>query len=109
MAKFARTFPEAEIVQTLSAQLMWSHLTTLLDKIKDREQLLWYAERNSENGWTVDMLKEQIDNQLYARQALTQKTSNFHSRLPIPQGDLAEKTMKDPVYIRFHTVPRGND
>jgi hypothetical protein len=34
MAKFAKTNPDLEIVQTISAQLSWSHNTTLLDKVK---------------------------------------------------------------------------
>ncbi|MCL1794652.1 MAG: DUF1016 N-terminal domain-containing protein [Oscillospiraceae bacterium] len=96
MAKFAKTFPETEMVQSLTAQLTWTHSNALLDKIKDRDVFLWYAERNSESGWTVDTLKEQIENGLYERQALTKKTSNFQKRLTPPQSDLAEQTLKDP-------------
>ena len=33
MAKFAKTNPDLEIVQTISAQLSWSHNTALLDKV----------------------------------------------------------------------------
>ena len=57
MAMFAKNFPDLEIVQTLSAQLTWSHNTALLDKVKDYGIFLWYAERNSEAGWTLDLLK----------------------------------------------------
>ncbi|MDD3043820.1 MAG: DUF1016 N-terminal domain-containing protein, partial [Methanosarcinaceae archaeon] len=37
MRKFAEDFPDAEIVQTLSAELSWSHTTMLLDKVKEVE------------------------------------------------------------------------
>jgi Protein of unknown function (DUF1016). len=37
MAKFAKTFPEIEIVQSLTAQLTWTHSNALLDKVKDRD------------------------------------------------------------------------
>jgi len=80
MAKFARTFPDFEIVQLLTAQLTWTHSNVLLDKIKDLDIFLWYAERNGEAGWTVETLKEQIESSLYERQALTRKASNFQKR-----------------------------
>jgi predicted nuclease of restriction endonuclease-like (RecB) superfamily len=43
MAKFAKTTHDLEIVQTISAQLSWSHNTALLDKVKDDKKRLWYA------------------------------------------------------------------
>ena len=95
------------IVQSLTAQLTWTHSNALLDKVKDRDIFLWYAERNSEAGWTVDTLKEQIESGLYERQALTKKVSNFHQRLMPPQGDLAEQTMKDPFMFDFIQYREG--
>lgn len=44
MAKFAALFPEQEIVQEVLAQITWYHVVTLMDKVKDRPILLWYAE-----------------------------------------------------------------
>jgi predicted nuclease of restriction endonuclease-like (RecB) superfamily len=107
MSKFAKTFPEFEIVQSLTAQLTWTHSNALLDKVKDRDIFLWYAERNSEAGWTVDALKEQIENGLYERQALAKKASNFQQRLMPPQSDLAEQTMKDPYMFDFIQYREG--
>ena len=107
MAKFAKTFPEIEIVQSLTAQLTWTHSNALLDKVKDRDIFLWYAGRNREEGWTVETLKEQIENSLYERQALTNKTSNFQQRLMPPQSDLAEQTMKDPYMFDFIQYREG--
>ena len=107
MAKFAKTFPELEIVQLLTAQLTWTHSSTLLDKVKDRDIFLWYAKRNGESGWTVETLKEQIENGLYERQALAHKSSNFQKRLKPPQSDLAEQTMKDPYMFDFISYREG--
>ena len=36
MLRFAREYPDLEVVQTLSAQLSWSHHLALLDKAQDR-------------------------------------------------------------------------
>ena len=101
MAKFSKTFPEFEIVQSLTAQLTWTHSNALLDKVKNREVFLWYAEQNYKAGWTVDILKEQVESKLYERQILTIKTSNFQKRLRPPQSDLAEQAMKDPYMFDF--------
>ena len=107
MAKFAKVFPDIEIVQLLTAQLTWTHSNVLLDKVKDRDIFLWYAARNSESSWTVDILKEQIENSLYERQMVTKKASNFQQRLVPPQSDLAEQTMKDPYIFDFIQYREG--
>jgi predicted nuclease of restriction endonuclease-like (RecB) superfamily len=107
MVKFYKTFPDLEIVQSLTAQLTWTHSNALLDKVKDHDEFLWYAERNSESGWSVDMLKEQIENRLYERQALTKKSNNFRERLLPPQSDLAIQTLKDPYMFDFIQYREG--
>ena len=38
MAKFAATYEDEEFVQTVSAQIPWSHNTAILDKVKTPEQ-----------------------------------------------------------------------
>ncbi|MDR2932089.1 MAG: PDDEXK nuclease domain-containing protein [Oscillospiraceae bacterium] len=107
MAKFYKTFPDFEIVQSLTAQLTWTHSNVLLDKVKGQDEFLWYAQRNSESGWSVDLLKEQIENKLYERQVLTKKTNNFQERLTPPQSDLALQTMKDPYMFDFIQYREG--
>ena len=107
MAKFAKTFPELEIVQSLTAQITWTHSNVLLDKVKDYSAMLWYAKRAAETGWTVDTFKEQIDYKLYERQALVQKATNFQERLELPQSELAEQTMKDPYMFDFVPYREG--
>jgi predicted nuclease of restriction endonuclease-like (RecB) superfamily len=107
MAKFAKTIPNPQIVQTVSAQLSWSHNTTLLDKVKDDKKRLWYAQESSENGWSLSTLEQQIEFKTYERQALAKKTTNFRSRLSEPQSDLAIQTLKDPYIFDFITYREG--
>ena len=47
MAKFAKLFPDLEIVQAVLAQITWYHNITLLDKVKDPDMLIWYAEQTA--------------------------------------------------------------
>ncbi len=101
MAKFAQTYPDREFVQTVSAQIPWSHNIAILDKVKDPEVRLWYTQKTIENGWSHNVLIHQIESGLYQRQALTDKVSNFERRLPSPQSELAVQTMKDPYIFDF--------
>ena len=50
MAKFAATYPDREFVQTVSAQIPWSHNVAILDKVKTKEQREWYIRKTAENG-----------------------------------------------------------
>ncbi len=104
MAKFAAAYPNDEndeFVQQPVAQIPWGHNITLLDKLSDNEERLWYAEKIAENGWSRNVLVHQIESRLYQRQVLAEKVSNFESRLPSPQSELAAQTMKDPYIFDF--------
>lgn len=100
MAKFAAEYTE-EIVQEALAQITWYHNITLMDKIHDIDKRLWYAHKIAENGWSRNVLVHQIESGLYERQATVDKISNFESRLPAPQSELAVQTMKDPYVFDF--------
>lgn len=100
MAKFAAEYTE-EIVQEALAQITWYHNITLMDKIHDIDKRLWYAKKIAENGWSRNVLVHQIESGLYERQATVDKISNFESRLPALQSELAVQTMKDPYVFDF--------
>ena len=101
MAKFAQTYPDREFVQTVSTQIPWSHNISILDKVKDPEERIWYIQKTRENGWSHNVLIHQIESGLYQRQVLADKVSNFENRLPSPQSELAVQTMKDPYIFDF--------
>ena len=101
MAKFASTYPDDEFVQTVSAQISWSHNIAIIDKVKDQQKRIWYINQSYANGWSHDVLIHQIETDLYGRQALPEKVSNFPARLPSSQSDLATQMMKDPYVFDF--------
>ena len=101
MAKFAETYPDIEFVQTVSAQISWSHNVAILDKVKDADQRVWYTESASKNGWSKNVLVHQIESGLYERQALSGKVNNFAAALPPQQSELAQQMMKDPYVFDF--------
>ena len=101
MAKFALRFPDKEIVQAALAQITWYHHIALMDKVKNPEKHIWYAEQAAQNGWSRNVLVHQIESGLYQQQVLAEKVSNFENRLPSPQSELAAQTMKDPHIFDF--------
>lgn len=72
MIRFAEVFPSTEIVQTLSAQLGWSHLLEII-YLKDELQRDFYAEMCRIERWSVRTLRAKIGSMLYERTALSRK------------------------------------
>ena len=101
MAKFAKTYTNIEFVQRCAAQIPWRHNIALLDKVKDENECKWYIQEVIKNGWSRDWLVKQIENQLYQRQIISHKSTNFDLRLPPPQSELVKQTMKDPYIFDF--------
>ena len=88
-------------MQAVLAQFTWYHHIALMDKVKNADEHIWYAEQVAKNGWSRNVLVHQIESGLYQRQVLAEKVSNFESRLPSPQSELAAQTMKDPYIFDF--------
>lgn len=101
MRNFYKEYPNVEILQTLSAKLPWSHNVLLISKIKDMEIRKWYMKETIKNGWSHDVLADQIKYKLYERQAIAEKVTNFENTLPDVQSGLVLQTMKDPYIFDF--------
>lgn len=72
MLRFAETFPDEEIAQTLSAQLSWSHFVELIP-IEDRLKRDFYAEMCRLERWSVRTLRHKIGHLLFERTAIAKK------------------------------------
>jgi predicted nuclease of restriction endonuclease-like (RecB) superfamily len=107
MRKFAEIFDDDEIVPVLMAQLTWTHHRLLMDKVKDKTAMIWYADKTVENGWSVNSLWDQIGYKLYERQAIAEKATNFSKTLALPQSELAKETLKNPYIFDFVEQRQG--
>ena len=103
MRKFAEEYKDFEFVQTVSAQITWSHNIELMNKITSFAERKWYMEKIIENGWSINVLAHQIQTGLYKRQVLVEKTTNYEKNLPEIQSALAKATLKDPYVFDFIT------
>lgn len=101
MRKMAEEYPDFKFVQEVLAQITWYHNVILMDKVKDIEERKWYIKETIKNGWATSVLKNQIKNKLYERQAIAEKVTNFGNTLPDIQSDLAMQTIKDPYLFDF--------
>ena len=104
MKKFYEEYKDLSNLPIALAKLPWSHNNLLLDKIRDLNIREWYAEKCLENGWSHTVLEHQIDLQLYERQAISDKLTNFENKLPSPQSELARDVIKDPYIFELEGI-----
>src|SRR5690606_21368822 len=79
MRTFAEAYPNLELVQRTVALIPWRSNIILLDKLKDPELRLWYAQKTIELGLGKDMLVFQIETKLHQRQGPA--INNFNEAL----------------------------
>ena len=104
MKKFYEEYKDLSNLPPAVAKLPWTHNCILLDKIKDDKIRNWYAEKCIENGWAKTVLDHQIDLQLYERQALAEKLTNFENNLSTSQSELARDVIKDPYIFELEGI-----
>ena len=85
--------------------LPWGHHAELMGKIKDPATRQWYMRATIENGWSRNILLMQIETAAHQRQG--KAASNFALRLPAPDSDLVQQTLKDPYLFDFLTLEAG--
>ena len=78
------------------AKINWTSQMTILDSSLPLGLSYWYTKQSIEMGWSSNVLKIQIDSDLYSRQISNNKVNNFTTTLPAPQSDLANYLLKDP-------------
>ena len=99
MRLFAAAWPDRAIVQRTVARLPWRSNLTLLEKLSEPEQRLWYAQKALELGLSKDLLALQIASRLHERQG--NATHNFAVALPPADSDLVAQVFKDPYLFDF--------
>ena len=72
MIQFAEVFPDEQIVVSLTRQLSWTHIITLIP-LKQQLQREFYAAMCCGERWNVRTLRQKIDSMLYERTALSRK------------------------------------
>ncbi|NWO04995.1 MAG: DUF1016 domain-containing protein [Alteromonadaceae bacterium] len=104
MCLFAQAYPDFSIVQTLSAQLSWSHFVLLISQ-KDSLQREFYTELCCLENWSVRQLQERMQSMLYERTAISRKpeeTIQHELGTLRRQGEPSPQLLlKDPYLLDF--------
>lgn len=78
------------------ARINWASHVIMLNNSLPLGVKYWYMKQSVEMGWSSNILKIQIETNLYNRQISSNKVNNFTATLPAPQSDLANYLLKDP-------------
>lgn len=78
----------------------WGHHRFIIDKFRTNpEAALFYVRQTVANGWSRSVLLNFLDTKLHERQG--KALTNFASRLPESESDLAQEVTKDPYSFDF--------
>lgn len=86
-------------LQQLVAQLPWGHNILLMEKVKDKNARLWYAQQTIEKGWSRDWLLNAIKMDSFSQTQI--KSHNFEQTLPAVHSDYANEVFKDNYNLSF--------
>ena len=104
MIKFAEIFTDAQIVQTLSAKLSWSHFIQLLS-IEDQLKREFYLSMAVQERWSTRTLDERIGSMLFERTAISKKPDEtiLHELQQLKEQGIVHQQLllKDPYILDF--------
>ena len=101
IVQFYRAYP---IVQTLSAQLSWSHIIELI-KLSKKKEKDFYEQQIIQNSWSVRTLRQEIKKKLYQRIA---KKGALIVKKKLPLGPYEpEQIFKDTYHFDFLDLRDG--
>ena len=93
------SYRDYEKLQTLSAEISWSHNVAILSKCKDRLEREFYIRMSKKNGWSYRTLLNHIDNKTFERTIISQE--NFDTNLPEQMRAEAKLAIKDEYTFDF--------
>ena len=99
MRNFYMEYRENLKLQTLSAQIAWSHNVIIFQKSKDSLEREFYIKMVIKFGWTKDLLINQIANKSYEKFLLNQ--TNFDTTMAENYKDQAVLAVKDEYNFDF--------
>jgi predicted nuclease of restriction endonuclease-like (RecB) superfamily len=99
MRNFYIEYKETTKLQTLSAEIGWSHNVVVFQKCKDNLEREFYIKMTIKFGWSFRVLDNHIDNKSYEKFLLNQ--TNFDKTLPQKYAHQAKLAVKDEYNFDF--------
>ena len=86
-------------LQTLSAEISWSHNVAIISKCQDRLEREFYMRMSKRNGWSYRTLLDHIENKSFEKMMVSQE--NFEGNLPANIRQEAKLSIKDEYTFDF--------
>jgi len=99
MRNFYIEYKENQKLQSLTAEIGWTHNVTIFQKCKDNLEREFYILSTKKFGWTYRVLSHQIDNKSYEKYLLNQ--TNFNETLLDKYKKQAKLAVKDEYNFDF--------
>lgn len=87
------------------ALVPWKHHVAIISKSKSLDEALFYIDQVITGNWSRSRLEDEIKSDLYARQG--KAITNFSRTLELPQQQLAQEILKDPLDFNFLHLQKG--
>ena len=104
MMKFAKLFPDKQIVAPLAQQLSWSHFMIIMP-LKDDLQREFYLSMAASERWSKRTLKNKIDSMLFERTAIASKPEELIKKelASLRDDDVMSPNLvfKSPYFLEF--------
>ena len=88
-------------------QIPWGHNIHIISKVKNIDESLFYISKIIQDNYSRAQLVEQMKKELYQRSG--KAITNFESKLPKLQSDLAKEITKDPYNFDFLSLRDSYD
>ncbi len=102
--RIAETFPNEEILYTLSRELNWTHLRTIM-YLKDDLRREFYIEMTRLENWDTRTLNAKIDSMLFERTAISKKPDDLikHELKELREENKLSPDLvfRDPYFLNF--------
>jgi predicted nuclease of restriction endonuclease-like (RecB) superfamily len=85
-------------------KIPWGHNREIITKLKETQEAIYYVKQTLHYGWSRAVLVHQIESRLYHREG--KAITNFETKLPPLQSDLAKATLKDPYNFDFLSMSK---
>ena len=99
MRNFYLEYKDNSKLQSLTAEIGWTHNVVIFQKCKDSLEREFYIKATQKFGWTYRVLSNQIDNKTYEKYLLNQ--TNFNETLPEEYKHQAKFAVKDEYNFDF--------
>ena len=101
MKRLYEQYSNHPFLRQLVAEIPWGHNLVILNKITEPNERKYYLEICKQNGWSRNILINQIKSNAYKRHMLSAKQHNFTNTLSSTLAKQADDVMKDEYMLDF--------